>query len=102
MYNSLKAWACIPVIIKPFVKRTGTGSKIYGEPICTTCYADGKVKVVTDNTGTEVVSNKQLYIDGSIQITEMDCVVFEGAERSIKSLSTFYDKGRPSIRVVFI
>lgn len=102
MYNSLKAWMNLPVQIKPFIRRNGTGTKIYGEPINGQCYAEGKVTTVTDNTGTEVVSNKQLYVDGSVAISELDCIVFEGSEKSIKSIGTFYRNGKPDIKVVYL
>lgn len=102
MYNSLKSWLNLPAQIKPFIKRTGTGTKEYGEPIDILCYAEGKVQVVTDNTGTEVVSNKQLYVDGSVVISELDCVVFENIEKSIKAIGTFYRNGKADIKVVYL
>lgn len=88
--------------IKPFVKRSGTGTKLYGDAIDIACYAEGSVKVLTDNTGTEVVSNKQLYIDGSVDIFELDAIIFEGSEKNIKSISTFYRNGKPDIKVVYL
>ena len=102
MYNSLKAWMNLPVQIKPFIRRNGTGTKLYGEPINEQCYAEGKVTTVTDNTGTEVVSNKQLYVDGSVAVSELDCIIFEGSEKSIKSIGTFYRNGKPDIKVVYL
>ena len=102
MYNSLKAWMNLPAQIKPFVRRDGTGTKIYRDAIDVKCYAEGSVKVVTDSTGTEVVSNKQLYVDGSVTISELDGIVFEGSERSIKSIGTFYRNGKPDIKVVYL
>lgn len=102
MYNSLKSWANLPAKIKPFIKRDGAGTKIYGDSVDILCYAEGKVQVVTDNTGTEVVSNKQLYVDGSVSISELDCVIFEGIEKSIKSIGTFYRNGKPDIKVVYL
>lgn len=102
MYDSLKSWINLPAQIKPFIKRTGTGSKLYGEPIDILCYAEGSMKVVTDNAGAEVVSNKQLYVDGATTISELDCVIFENLERSIKSINTFYRNGKPDIKVVYL
>lgn len=102
MYDSLKRWMNLPAQIKPFVRRNGTGTKLYGAPVDILCYAEGKVTTITDNTGTEVVSNKQLYVDGSVDISELDCVVFEKAERSIKSISTFYRNGKPDLKVVYL
>lgn len=102
MYASLYPWINLPAQIKPFLKRDGTGTKVYADPVDILCYAEGKVQVVTDNTGTEVVSNSQLYVDGSVAISELDCIVFEGIEKSIKSLTTFYRNGKPDIKVVYL
>ena len=102
MYNSLKAWMNLPAQIKPFIRRNGTGTKIYREPINVQCYAEGKVTTITDNTGAEVVSNKQLYVDGSVSVSELDCIVFENSEHSIKSINTFYRNGKPDIKVVYL
>lgn len=102
LYNSLKAWANLPVQIRPFVKRTGTGTKIYGDPVDTLCYAEGKIQVVSDDSGADVVSNKQLYVDGSTQVSELDSIIFEGREKSIKSISTFYRGGVADIKVIYL
>lgn len=102
MYGSLKSWINLPAQIKPFLKRDGTGTKIYGDPVDILCYAEGRVQVVTDNTGTEVVSTSQLYVDGPTAISVLDCVVFEGIEKSIKSITTFYRNGKPDIKVVYL
>lgn len=102
MYASLKDWINLPAQIKPFLKRDGAGTKIYKDPVDILCYAEGRIQVVTDTTGTEVVSNSQLYVDGSTTISELDCVIFEGIEKSIKSISTFYRNGKPDIKVVYL
>ena len=102
MYESLKKWINLPAQIKPFIRRNGTGTKLYGDAVDIQCYAEGKVVVVTDNSGTEVVSNKQLYVDGSVNISALDCIVFEGSEKSIKSIGTFYRNGKPDIKVVYL
>ena len=102
MYESLKKWINLPAQIKPFIRRNGTGTKLYGGAVDIQCYAEGKVVVATDNSGTEVVSNKQLYVDGSVTISELDCIVFEGSEKGIKSIGTFYRNGKPDIKVVYL
>ena len=102
MYNSLKDWMNLPAKIKPFVKRTGTGTKIYGEPFDVKCYAACKAQNVTDNTGNEVVSNTQIYVDGATAIDVLDSVTFENTEHSIKSIGTFYRDGKPDIKVVYL
>jgi hypothetical protein len=102
MYGSLKSWINLPAQLKPFLKRDGAGTKIYGDTVDILCYAEGKVQVVTDNAGTEVVSTSQLYVDGSITISVLDCVIFEGIEKSIKNITTFYRDGKPDIKVVYL
>lgn len=102
MLNSIKSWLNLPVQIKPFLKRDGTGDKSFGATINTFCYAEGKVVVVTNDTGTESISTKQLYLDGTEIIAELDCVVFEGRESDIKSVSTFYRNGKADIKVVYL
>lgn len=102
MYDSLKSWINLPAQVKPFLRRDGTGDKLYKDPVDILCYAEGKVQVVTDNTGTEVVSTSQLYVDGSVAVTALDCVIFEGIEKNIKQVSTFYRNGKPDIKVVYL
>ena len=92
----------LPAQIKPFVKRLGTGTKQYGEPVDIKCYAAGESQVVTDDTGTEVVSNQQLYVDGSVAISLLDSIVFEDTDKSIKSIRTFYRNGKADIKVVYL
>lgn len=102
MYSSLKKWINLPAQVKPFIRRTGTGTKVYADPVDIMCYAEGKVVVVTNNTGTEVVSNRQLYVDGLVSVTELDSIIFENFEGSIKSIGTFYRNGKPDIKVVYL
>lgn len=102
MYDSLKKWINLPAQIKPFIKRNGTGTKLYGDAVDIKCYAEGNVTTVTDNKGAEVISNKQLYIDGSVPVTELDCIIFENSEHSIKSINTFYRNGKPDLKVVYL
>ena len=102
MYNSLKSWINLPVTIKPFIKRSGTGSKVFGEPVETLCYAEGDVKVVKNELGEEVVSKSQLYFAGSQALSAQDSILFEGTESSIISINTFYRNGVPDLKVVYL
>lgn len=88
--------------IKPFVRRSGTGTIIYANPVSVKCLALEKTTLVRDKTGAEVVSNTQLYIDGNISISEMDNVIFNNLERPIKTISTYYDNGIASLKVVYL
>ena len=86
----------------PYIKRSGTGSKFFGDSIELTCYAEGKVQVVTNKEGKEVVSNKILYVDGPTEIDELDNVVFEGRETEVKAIGYYYRNGQPDIKLVYL
>lgn len=102
MYESLKSWIDVPVAIKPFIKRSGTGAAEFGELTHTKCYPHCEVNTVTNWRGEEVVSNRQLYLDGSETISNVDVLIFEGEELAVQSISTFYRKGVPDIKVVYV
>lgn len=102
MYASLKKWMNLNLQIKPFIRRSGTGTIIYGDTVSVKCFAVEKVTLVMDKTGAEVISNTQLYIDGSISISEMDNVIFNNLERPIKTISTYYASGIASLKVVYL
>ena len=55
----------LTAVRKPYIKRSGTGAKVFGDSVNMDCYAEGKVQVVTNKEGKEVVSNKILYVGGS-------------------------------------
>lgn len=102
MYESLKEWIDVPVTIKPFKKRSGTGSVLFKEPIDTYCYPRCDVKTITNWHGEEVVSNRQLYLDGKEAISNVDVVIFEGEELPVQNISTFYRNGAPDLKVVYV
>ena len=102
MYDSIKGWLNLNVIIHPFIKRTGTGSKVYGDSISTRCYAVGELHVVKNNKGEEVTSNTQLYFDGSENIKVTDKITFDGNDYEIQSISTFYRDGKSDLKVVYL
>lgn len=102
MYKSVKAWLNIQFTLHSFVKRDGTGKATYTDED-QKCYAEGKVVVVTSKTGQEQTSTAQLYVDGSLAITDFDEVTFEGRRRPIVTINTFYDgNGKPDIKVVYL
>lgn len=102
MYDSLREWMDVPLTVKPFSKRTGTGDKVFGEPIDVFCYPKGEVTVVRNWQGVEVVSNTSLYVDGTVSVSNLDEVVFEGENKPVQAVSTFYRNGVPDLRVVYI
>lgn len=102
MYDSLKPWVNVPIVIKPFVKRSATGDKIFGEDIPALCYPQGEVKIVRDWQGVEVVSHNHLHVEGDTQVTELDDIIFEGKSYPVKAVSAYYRNGVPDIKVVYI
>lgn len=88
--------------IKPFSKRDSTGAITYNVTINAKCYAEGKVILVNDLNGAEVVSDMQLYVPGDTVISELDNVIFNGRESSIKSIGTFFRNGVPDLKVVYL
>lgn len=102
MYESLKEWINVPVEIKPFVGRSSTGAKIFGESRTELCYPQGEVNIIRNWQGVEVVSHNHLHFDGSIEITKLDNVVFEGEDLPVQAISVFYRNGVPDIKVVYV
>ena len=102
MFKSLKSWANLDAIIRPFITYTGTGAKVFGNNLSIKCYAEGKVVVTKNSAGEEVVSNKQLYVDGNTQVYELDHVLFEGLESSVQSIGYFYRGGKVDLKVVYL
>lgn len=102
MLSSLKPWINLDAQIRPFIKRTGTGTKLFEDSIDIKCYAVSKIVTVTDNTGAEVISSTHLYVDGDVSISVQDRVIFEGLERDVLNVCTYYRNGKPDIRVVYM
>lgn len=102
MFESLRNWLSIPLKIIPFVRRDGTGEAIYDEAINTKCYAQGKVTLVRDVYGNDVVSQLQLYIDSCVPIKVTDKVSFNGSDYNIKALSPYYDGNTGDISIVVV
>jgi hypothetical protein len=102
MFNNLRSWLNLQVTIKPCTQRSATGSKVYGTAYTTVCYAAGKVQVVKNTVGKEVVSIKQLYFDGNVPVSAMDTVVFEGVESDIQAISYSYRDGKVDLKVVYL
>lgn len=102
MYSSLKEWLDVPITIKPFIKRTATGDKVFGEPVHVLCYPRGEVNIVRNWQGVEVVSHNHLHVEGDTSVTELDNIIFEDKEYSVQAVSTYYRDGKPDIKVVYI
>lgn len=102
MYTSLKSWINVPYSILPFIKYSGTGSKIHGERIDSLCYPTGDVRKILDVNGSEVTSTATLYVPGTESIKDTDTIIFEGRERSILRITNFYRDGVIDIKVVYL
>ena len=102
MYESLKEWLNIPAKIKPFQSISSTGEKVFSTPVDILCYIEPKISRVVDNRGTEVISNNIVYVDGTVNINSEDVLILDGTEYPIKALSSFFDKGKRSIWMVYI
>lgn len=102
MYNSLKPWINVPYTIKPFLKYSGAGTKQFDVDITSKCYPVGDVKLVTDQTGSEVTSTTQLYLPGNEPIKVTDNVFFAGEERPILRITEYYRNGVVDIKVVYL
>jgi hypothetical protein len=103
MFKSLKNMCNIPIIIKPFDKRDGANNRLYKPDINALCYAEGKILKVVNNSGIEVVSQKQLYMANDLVTVGInDTVIFEGKEYPVKALGPYYDKGAIDIQVVYL
>ena len=102
MFNSVKKWINVPFQYKSFVKHNGAGTKIYSDTVDSLCYPVGNIKTVVDYEGEEVTSTTTLYVDGDNAIKPSDKVIFEGFERRILRMNTFYRDGVPDIKVVYL
>lgn len=102
MYDSIKPWINVPVIIRPFTGRSGTGDRLFGEPHTELCYPVGEVNIVRNWQGVEVVSNSKLYMDGTVKVSEFDNILFEGKDRPVQAISNYYRDGKIDLRVVYV
>lgn len=102
MYASLKPWINVPVTVKPFLKRSATGDKLFGPSRTILCYPQGEVNIVRNWQGVEVVSHNHLYVEGDTEVTKLDNIVFEGEDLPVQAISTFYRDGKPDIKVVYV
>ena len=102
MYASLRSWMNVPLTVRPFVKHSGAGTKQFGDNVELLCYPKADIQVITDEKGSEVISTTQLYVDGRNSIKVTDNVIFEGTERPIQRINTFYRNGAADILVVYL
>lgn len=102
MFASLRAWMDVPYSILPFEKYTGAGTKVYGPRREALCYPTGDVRKILDVSGSEVTSTATLYVPGEEDIKDTDTIVFEGRERAILRITSYYRNGRVDIKAVYL
>lgn len=102
MYASIKPWINVPYKYKSFIKYNGAGVKQFGDTVESLCYPTGDVRFVTDVEGKQVVSTGQLYVPGTEPIKVSDAIVFNGEERAILRITSYYRDGVEDIKVVYI
>jgi hypothetical protein len=103
MFKSLSKWLNIPYKVKPILLYDGDGDKTYGIAEDYFCYIEGKTVIVRNEVGNEVVSQLQLYTNGSVVIKTTDIIVYEGKDYLMHAIAPFYDgKGNKDLQVVYL
>ena len=102
MFTNLKDWCNVKVNHFRFVKRDGAGDKVLEQPKELYVYPVSEVALVKNKHGVEVVSSSHLYVDGFVALDELDEISFEGTQREVMAIHTFYRDGKPDIKVVYI
>lgn len=105
MYNSLKEWMTCSVTVLPFVGVNASADKEFGDPINILAYIVGGAEVINNMSGEQVVSTTQVYFDpANYTINPEDKLIVEGQERSILSITTWYDgnTGAADIKQVYL
>lgn len=102
MYNSLKEWMNVPVIIRPFKKRDGAGDKIFDAPATVKSYPVYEVKYVRNALGADVLSSHHFHVDGDTQVSALDEVFVDSDWLPIQAIEVFFRNGKPDIKVVHV
>jgi hypothetical protein len=102
MFDSIKDWVNIPYVIKPMISQSATGVKQFGLSVDSLCYPMSKVEVVKNDKGVEKVSHSRLYVDGPTVVSTNDAIIFEGIESPIIRIDTFYENGKPDLKVIYL
>jgi hypothetical protein len=101
MYESLREWMNIPIVVTPCTGRNARGDKIMGKAFTVDSYPVSEIKLVRNANGVDVVSSRHHYIDASASISLLDNILFEGEDLPIQAIETFYRAGKPDILVVY-
>lgn len=102
MYESLKPWLLQTATVYPYIVHNAYGDRQFGEPYDIRCYPEGKVQIVKNSDGKEVVSNTILYVEGTATINDLDKIVFEGRETEIVAITSYYRGSGPDVKMVYL
>lgn len=73
----------------PYIKQSGYGDAEYGPSVDRKCLMQGKISMVRNNAGEEVVSSLRVYFDGVFALTVDDKIVIEGKQYTIIDYSQY-------------
>ena len=102
MFSSIKDWMNVPVSVKPFDKRSGSGDKIFKDVIAVKAYPVYEVKYVQNSLGADVLSSHHFYIDGNVSLSALDEVLVDSEWLPIQAVEVFFRNGVPDIKVVHV
>lgn len=100
MYESIKEWIDVPVKLRPFEKRTGSGDKVFKPEVSIKTYPVHEAKYVRNSLGADVLTNHHFYVDGPTQVTLKDEVLVDNEWLPIQAIDVFFRNGAPDIKVV--
>lgn len=102
MYRSLKRWLSMTATRKPFAGMSNTGKRLFGSSSDFKCYAIEKATEVLGSNGEQVVSNHQVYVDGTVEFDLQDNIIFNGVDRPIKTITVYYRNGVADLKVLYL
>lgn len=105
-----KPWLNRNVLYEKFdPPRSGANEKNYEDPVSVSCYIEGRTSRVVTVRGEEVLSRRQVYIEGDSSeiaapdITEDDRFVLNGVIYPVRAIERWFDEtGNLDCVVVFL
>jgi hypothetical protein len=67
----------------------GYGDKTFAATVNRKCYREGKITLVKNTFGEDVISELRLYFDGLFPITGNDEIIFDGKKYRVQAFSKF-------------
>lgn len=100
MYDSIKDWLNVDLVIRQFIKRDGAGDKTFKEPITVASYPVFETKLVRNSLGVDVSTSHHYYVNGNVIVSVLDEVRVDDKWLPIQAIDVFYRDGLPDIKVV--